>query len=128
MTRKQWLDELESANFFGSDNDTQTIRAMFDQECADDAQDMEPDARDAECQRAIAAAVSQFNLYQAIKQWRTENPDTTGIWPRVDLETMQLVGTQDGNWSSDGSSSDTVDWEIVYLGSFIEDVAVRVTE
>jgi hypothetical protein len=127
MNRTQWLNQLESANFFGTDENVPTIRAMFDNHAPCFAEDLDSDAMAAECERSMQAAVAEFNLYQQIIRWRDENPDTAGIWPKVDLDTMTVVGTQDAHSSWSGGTNDTSDWEVLYLGAFIEDVAVRVT-
>ena len=63
-------------------------------------------------------------LLPQIKAWRDDNPDTTGIYPQVDLDTMEVVGTQDGNSSWDGSSSDPSDWHILDLFGEIGEIAV----
>jgi hypothetical protein len=127
MNRTQWLNQLESDNFFGTDEHAPIIRAMFDNHAPHFAEDLDSDAMVAECERSMQAAVAEFNLYQEIIRWRDENPDTAGIWPKVDLSTGTVIGTQDAYLSWDGSTIDTTDWEIVYMGPLAEDVAVRVT-
>ena len=127
MNRTNWLNSLESANFFGTDDAVPTIRALFDHFASDDAHELTGDKYDVECHRASIESGLHYNLTEDIKNWREENPDATGIWPQVDLSSMTVIGTQDAYSSWDGSTGDTSDWEIVYMGPWAEDVAVRVT-